>query len=220
MTDVVIFGTGRAAETVGIYLAHHSDLRVVGYTVDAAFRTGDHHHGRPLVDWENLEEHFAPSEVLLFGPFSYARMNQLRRDRYLEGKSRGYSFASFIHPSSHVYAEDIGENCLILDACVVQPRAWIGANVIIWSMCVIAHHVRIGDHCFLSGQVGVGGGTTIEPECYLSGQVGVGHGLTIGTGCALLNAVFVTRDLPNHTVAQGPGGRLRRFPSQRLQRLV
>lgn len=220
MTDIVLFGTGGAARTVAAYLARHTEHRIVGHTVDAAWRTADSHDGLPLVDWERLEDRFPPDRVQLFGPFSYARMNTLRRDRYHQGKARGYRFASFVHPASHVHADAIGENCLILEACVIQPFVRIGDNVIVWSMCMIGHHAEIGDHCFLSSQVGVGAHSRIGPECYLAGQVGVTPGLRIGAGCALVNDVLVARDLPDGTVAQGPPARLRRMPSTRLHRLI
>lgn len=218
--DLVLFGTGAMAEVAAVYLRAHSRHRIVGHTVDAAFRTAARHDGLPLVAWEELERHFPPDEVLLFGPMTYKRMNTVRRDRYLEGKARGYGFARFIHPGAHVYTEDIGENCLILEANVIQPFVRIGNNVIIWSMNHIGHHARIGDHCFIASQVGIAGHVTVGPECYLAGQVGVIHGLTLGRGCALLNGAFVDRDLPDHAVLRGEGDRPRPFPSTRLHKLI
>ena len=219
-TDLVLFGTGLAAQAVAVYLRRHTDHRIVGHTVDAAFRTADSHDGLPLVDWERLEDRFPPDRVQLFGPFSYARMNTLRRDRYHEGKARGYRFASFVHPASHVYADAIGENCLILEGCVVQPFARIADNVVIWSMSVVCHHVELGETCFLASQVVVAGGTAIGAECYLSAQAGVGNGLRIGRACAVLNGAFVARDLPDHSVVTGPRAPLRRAPGTRLHRLI
>lgn len=218
MKDVVIFGTGAMAEVAAVYLRAHSDYRIVGYTVDAAFRGGDRHDGLPLVAWEELERHFPPDEVLLFGPMTYKRMNTIRRDRYLEGKARGYGFARFIHPGAHVHATEIGENCLILEVNVIQPFVTIGDNVILWSMNHIGHHSRIGDHCFLASQVGIAGNVTVGPECHLAGKAGISAGLTLGRSCALLNAARVTRSLPDHAVFEGDA--LRPFPSTRLHKLL
>ena len=220
MTDLVLFGTGAAAQTVAVYLERHSDHRIVGHAVDAAFRDRDSLNGRPVVDWEDLERHFPPDRVQLFGPFSYARMNGLRRDRYLQGKARGYRFARFIHPASHVYTDDIGENCLILEACVIQPFVRIGDNVVVWSMVSIAHHAVIGDHCFLAAQTSVAGSARIGSGCCLAGQVGVADGVRIGGGCALLNGAFVTRDLPDDSVVVGPRAERKGFPGTRLHRLL
>ena len=220
MTDIVIFGTGAMAEVARVYIEAHSDLRIVGYTLDAAFRRADSHAGRPLVDWESLETHFPPGQVQLFGPMSYKRMNTLRRDRFLEGRARGYRFASFIHPASHIYTNRIGENCMILEANVIQPFVTIGDNVIIWSTNHIGHHVTIGDHVFIASQVGIGGNTTIGPECYLGGQVGFAHGLTIGRGSAILNAAWVMKDTAEYAVVNGEPGVLKPYPSTRLHNLI
>jgi acetyltransferase-like isoleucine patch superfamily enzyme len=218
MQDIVLFGTGTVAEVIEVYLRAHTDYRIVGYTVDAAFRTAERHAGLPLVAWETLEAEFPPGQVRLLGPLTYRRMNTLRRDRYLEGKTRGYGFASFIHPGSHIYAQSIGENVVILEANVVQPFVTIGDNVILWTMNHIGHHSRIGDHCFIAGQAGLAGRVTLGPECYLAGKAGIGPGLTLGRGCALLNAARVTRDLPDYAVVEGE--RLRPFPSTRLHKLL
>ena len=218
MTDLVLFGTGAAARTVAVYLDRHSDYRIVGYTVDAAFRDRDRLDGRPVVDWEDLERHFPPGAVELFGPFSYARMNGLRRDRYREGKARGYRFASFLHPASHIYAETIGENCLILEACVIQPFVRIGDNVIVWSMTAIGHHCEIGDHCFIASQVGLAGSVRVGAESYLGARAAVVQGVSVGPGSALLNAAGVARDLPALSVVVGR--EIKPWPSTRLHRLL
>lgn len=215
-----MFGTGAMAEVACVYLEAHSDLRIVGFTVDEAFRKHDVHAGRPLVSWETLERHFPPDQVRLFGPMTYQRMNTVRRDRYLEGKRRGYAFASFVHPASHIYTQSIGENCLILEANVIQPFVSIGDNVIIWSFNHIGHHVRIGSHVFIASQVGIGGNTTIGDECYLGGQAGLAHGLAIGKGSAILNAAFVSKDTPDYAVVTGESGILKPFPSTRLHKLI
>lgn len=220
MQDIVLFGTGAMAEVIAVYLRAHSDYRIVGYTVDAYFRETDRYDRLPLVAWEELEAHFPPGEVLLLGPLTYRRMNTIRRDRYLEGKARGYGFARFIHPASHIYTDRIGENCLILEANVIQPFAEIGNNVIIWSANHIGHHVRIGDHCFIASQVGIAGHVTVGPECYLGGQVGIPHGLTLGHGCAVLNGAFLTKDLEDFAVVSGEGDRPKPFSSTRLHRLI
>ncbi|MBL4810820.1 MAG: acetyltransferase [Rhodobacteraceae bacterium] len=220
MKDIVIFGTGAMAEVVSVYLEQDSDFNIVGYTLDAAYRKDDSFNGKPLVDWETLEQHFAPDQVLLFGPLTYQKMNTVRRDRYLEGKARGYRFATFIHPGSHIYTDKIGENCLILEANVIQPFASIGDNVIIWSTNHIGHHVSIGDHCFIASQVGIAGNTSIGQECYLAGQVGVAHGLTVGDRCAVLNAAYVGKNLKDGAVITGDNGTLKPFDSTRLHGLI
>ncbi|MBV8889768.1 MAG: acetyltransferase [Alphaproteobacteria bacterium] len=221
MADIVIFGASPSAEVAKTYLEAHSSHRIVGFTVDDRYATREQFCGLPLVPWDRLEQFFPPSQVQLLGPISYRRMNEFRRDRYLEGKERSYRFASFIHPNSQIYTDDIGEHCFILEANVVQPHVKIGNNVILWGANWIGHHCVIGDHCFFSSQIGIAGGTRIGERCFVGGQAGVIEGLTIGDACLLSAGVFVSRDIPaGSVVRRGSVDKIAPFPSSRMRGLL
>lgn len=221
MADIVLFGASHAAEAATAYLERHSEHRIVGYTVDASYCTSDRAFGKPLVPWEKLHEVFAPDRVRLLGPFSYQRLNQFRRDRYLEGKARGYSYITFIHPSALVYTDDIGENCFILGQNVIEARVHVGNNVVMWGSCYIAHHTVIGDHCFFSAQVGITGDTVIGELCFFGGQVGIGKNVTIGKSCFFGETVNVVReDVPDHSVYIAKSTPRSKIPSTRLVKLL
>lgn len=219
--DVVLFGIGHVAEVITFYLERFSVLNIVGYTVDADYLPeGGSFNGRPTVAWEEIEAHFPPERVHLMGPLTYQRLNQVRRDRYLEGKARGYSFASFIHPASHILTDQVGEHVIILEQNVIQPFSTIGDNVIIWSGNHIGHHVTIGNHCFLASMVGISGNTQIGEECYLGGQVGITHGRKIGDRCAVLNGIAIHRDVPDDTALIGRWKDVKSLPSMRIRHLL
>lgn len=218
--DVVLFGTGTVAEVISIYLEHFSNLNIVAYTSDREYLPEGDFNGKPVVAWEELENFYPPEKVELMGPLTYQKLNVVRRDRYLEGKKRGYRFASFIHPDSNILTDKIGDHCIILERNVIQPFAEIGDNVIIWSGNHIGHHVTLGSHCFVSSQVGIAGSTTIGEECYLGGQVGINHGLAIGDRCVVLNAALVKDDLPDDKVIVGRSGDIKSFPSHRISHLL
>lgn len=221
INDIVLFGTGDMAAVAAVYIrAEAPEMRIVGYTLDDEYCISDVHDGLPLVPWSMLETRFPPDRVRIFGPLSYQRMNTFRRDRFLEGKARGYGFARFVHPDGSNYAEQIGENCLILERNVLQPFCRIGDNCIIWSGNHIGHHAVIGDHVFISSQVGIAGSSVIGDECHLGGQVGITHGLTLGARCAVLNGAFVSTDLPEGTVVVGESDRPKPFDSARMLRLL
>ncbi|RAH96572.1 transferase [Acuticoccus sediminis] len=220
-TDVVLFGTGQVSDVITVYLERYSDLNIVAYTVDAKFlpESGTF-NGKPAVPWEEIEAHYAPGTVSLLGPLTYKGLNTVRRDRYLEGKARGYSFASFIHPDCHINTDRIGEHCIILESNIIQPFASIGNNVIIWSGNHIGHHVSVGDHTFIASQVGIAGSTSIGAECYLGGQAGIVHGITIGDRCVVLNAAVVKANLPDDSVVAGEAAPIKPFPSKRIAHLL
>lgn len=220
MADVVVFGAGQIAEVAKVYIEAHGPDRIVGFTVDGAFKQSDSFGGLPLVAWEDLESHFPPGTVKLLGPLSYRRLNDFRRDRHQEGKARGYGFTSFIHPDCHIYTAAIGENAFILEGNVIQPFVRIGDGVMMWSGNHIGHHTVLGDYCFVASQVGIGGAATIGDGCFLGGKVGIEAGVTIGRQCFLDTATFIKADLPDESVVSRKSDPVARFGSPRLKRLI
>lgn len=219
MADIVIFGAGQIAQVAKVYIDTHGPDRVVGFTVDQEYLKSDTFDGLPVVAWEQLETRFPPDQVRLLGPISYRRLNDFRRDRHLEGKQRGYSFASFIHPATHIYTTDIGENCFILEGNVIQPFARIGHGVILWSGNHIGHHSIIGDFCFIASHVGIGSGVSLGERCFLGGQVGIETSVQIGAGCFLGSGARVNRNLGPESVVYGRPDPVENYPSSRLKRL-
>jgi sugar O-acyltransferase (sialic acid O-acetyltransferase NeuD family) len=221
MADIVIFGASMSAQVARTCVARDSDHRIVGFTVDAAYATSDRFDGLPLVAWERLEESFPPTQVQLHGPISYRRLNEFRRDRYFEGKARGYRFASFIHPSCTVYPTEIGEHCFILAGTVIEPYVTIGNNVIVWGGSYVAHHCVLGDHCFISGEVGISGGTRLGERCFVGGGVIVREGLTIGEGSLLSFGTVVTKNIPAGSIVRRTTKvSIARVPAARIRDLL
>ena len=221
MANLVLFGIGQLAETVSVYIERESDHQIVGYTLDADFRAGrTSFRGKPVYDWETLEDAFAPSDGLLFGPISYRNLNQFRKDRFLNGKARGYRFLTFIHPASHVHSDDIGENCLVLEQNVLQPFSTIGDNVILWSNNHIGHHTTIGSHCFITSQVGIAGSCKIGESCFFAGKSGVIDNLTVGDGCLLGPATTITTDLAEGAFALSAAPRIVEGGARRFAKTI
>ena len=221
MSDIVIFGASEGAQVVHTYLKRYSDDRVVGFTVDAAYATSKRYDGLPLVPWERLDEVFPPTQVKLLGPISYRRLNEFRRDRFLEGKARGYNFASFIHPSCVIDASEVGEHCFILAGTVIEPYTTIGNNAAIWGRTYIGHHSVIADHCFISGEVVIGATTRLGERCFLGIRSGTTPGTTIGDGCFVSAGAFVTKSIPPGSVVRRADQlSISQVPADRIRRLL
>lgn len=208
-TKIVVFGAGQFSQTLTYYLDQADDLDVVAFCVDRAYLPDDPTClGRPILPWEDLEEHFPPGDIKLLGPVSFRECNIFRRDRYLEGKQRGYDFHTFIHPSSSVHTEQVGENCIILEANIVQPYSTVGNNVILWSFNHIGHHTVVQDHCFFAGMVGISGNTAIGERCFFGGRSTVRDNVNIGEGCIIGMGASVIDDLADESVILPPQGRI------------
>jgi acetyltransferase-like isoleucine patch superfamily enzyme len=221
MADIVFFGTGQSAQLAKVYIEAHSAHRIVGFTVDPQYVTLNRFEDLPVVAWERLEQSFPPDQVELLGPISYARMNEFRRDRYLEGKARNYRFASFIHPDCHIYTQEIGEHCFILETNIIEPFTKIGDNVVIWGRSHIGHHVTIGDHCFISADCVIGARTRIDQRSFLGIRVTTLPDIMIGEACMIGVGVVLRKDVaPESVVVSWSENRVAPFPSSRARRLL
>jgi sugar O-acyltransferase (sialic acid O-acetyltransferase NeuD family) len=221
MADVILFGAEAAAEVATVYLDAYSEHRVIGFTVDAAYCKRDEFMGRPVVPWEDLERSFPPERVSLLGPISFRRMNQLRRDRYVEGKKRGYRFISFVHPQVERTGAHIGENCFVGAGVLIEPGARLGDDVMVWSNAHIGHHTAVRDHCFIGPGAGVGGLCTIGEFCFIGPRADVMPGIRLGRACFLGAGAVAREDVPDETVFLGAETSPKaRYPSSRLARHV
>lgn len=215
-SPVVIFGIGQIADVAWAYLKQ-SGWKIAGFVVNTGFGNGTVHRGLPVYAWETLERHVRPDEVSLFCPISYRAVNAVRKDRFLDGKRRGYKFASFIHPRCENNAESIGENCFILENNVLQPFAEIGDNVILWSGNHIGHHSKIGDHSFLASQVVVSGGTQVGERCFIGVNATLGDNVKLGRAVVVGAGALVLKDVSDEGVVAARATETSSVPSSRLR---
>lgn len=208
MSRVVVFGVGQIAEMVSFFIETDTSHEIAAYTLDRSFMECETFRGKPVIAWEDLEKKYPPSKYELFCPISYRGLNVLRQTKYEEGKARGYRFINYIHSSSLVYAESMGDNCMILENCVVQPGVKVGNNVILWSSTHIGHHSVIGDHCFIAGNGGVSGNVTLGCSCFLGGGSLVSDNVRIGARCIVGIGARVVENMDDEAVAVGDKARI------------
>ena len=194
MSRLVIFDTGDTAQVASVYLRQHSDHEVVAYVVDRKFLVEPQFLGRPVIAWDELPTRFPPGNVLLLGPLSVRRMNQFRKERFLEGKALGYEFASFVHPSVERLEVSMGENCFVFGGVIIEPFARLGDNVIVWSNAHIGHHAMIENHCFIGPGAGVGGYCVIGEGSFLGPKADVAPRVRVGRDCFLAQRSAISED--------------------------
>jgi sugar O-acyltransferase (sialic acid O-acetyltransferase NeuD family) len=220
MADIVLWGAGQIADVARVYIDKHGPDKIVGFTVDAEYKKSDTFAGRPLVAWEELEKFFPPDKVKLLGPLSFRKLNDFRTKRYNEAKERGYQHTNFIHPSCHNYAESIGDNCFILDNCILQPFSRIGNNVMFWTDVHVGHHCVIGDNCFISSCTGFSSNATVGENCIISGRTSVDYGVEIGPRCFIGMGANVHKNLPAESVVRAVNSAKARYTTQRIKHLL
>ena len=77
-SKLVVGGASEFAEIAYEYFTHDSPYEVVGFVVDAAYRTTSTLFDLPVVTWDELPERFTPSEHAFFGAATYTWLNRLR----------------------------------------------------------------------------------------------------------------------------------------------
>lgn len=217
---LVIFGLGEIAQVAAHYFQTDSDYQVVAFTVDQGYVTQEEFCGLPAVAFEELPDRYPPEDFALFIAVGYARLNDLRREKYLAAKGQGYQLASYVSSRATILNdEQFGDNCFILENNTLQPFSTIGDNVFLWSGNHIGHHARIGDHCFLASHVVVSGGVVIEDSCFVGVNVTIRDHIRIGRKCLLGAGSIILKDAEPEGLYVGPASERASIPSTRLKKI-
>jgi sugar O-acyltransferase (sialic acid O-acetyltransferase NeuD family) len=195
MSEVVVFGTGDFARIATTYLDADSEHEVVAFTVDAQYRDADELLGRPIVDFEQLEQRYPPGEYAMFVAIGFSKVNEARAAAYDRCKAHGYELISYVNSKATYWGElDIGDNVFIFEENVIQPFVRIGNDVILWSGNHVGHDTTIGDHCFIASHAVISGNVTIGERCFVGVNATFRDGITIAPRCIIGAAAIVLRD--------------------------
>jgi sugar O-acyltransferase (sialic acid O-acetyltransferase NeuD family) len=217
---LVIFGAGDIAELAYFYFSTDSDYEVVAFTVDAAYLTGTTFCNLPVVAFEDIVTHYHPQQYSVFIALSYAKLNAVRKEKYLTAKAMGYTLASFVSSRASVLNQGhIGENCFILEDCIIQPFVTVGNNVTLWSGSHIGHHTMIKDHCFIAPQAAISGGVQIGEQCFIGINATLRDHIKIGDRCVIGAGVLLLADAEPEGVYIGNATERSGFPSTKLGKL-
>ncbi|MBF0134989.1 MAG: acetyltransferase [Magnetococcus sp. DMHC-1] len=185
-SKVVIFGNGTFASLAWSCLTHDSPWQVAAFTADRDFIKETTHEGLPVVPFDALPTLFPPHDFKISIPLGCVNINGLRLERYLQAKSMGYQFISYVSSRATTWPNvQIGENCFIYDHAILEPFSRVGDNVIIRAAALISHHGVIGSHSMLSGGVVLGG------NVHIGERVFVGLGAVVRNGLRLAERSFI-----------------------------
>ena len=205
MADIVLFGVGQFAEVAVAYLERDTDHTIVAFCLDRDYIESPTFQGKPVVPFEELEQHYPPDRVELFLPLSYKQMNRHREAHYLDAKARGYRFITYISPHARIHSHtSIGENCMILDDNVIQPYVTIGNNCILWSGNHIGHHTTIRDNVFIASHAVVSGAVDIGNNCFLGVNCTIRDNIKIARYCLIGAGAVILKSTKEKELYIGP----------------
>ena len=174
--------------------------------------------GLPVIPFEEVETRLPPDSHDMFVAVTYLKLAQLRRDKFLAARNKGYTLASYVSDRATVLNDGaIGENCFIFEDNTVQPFATIGDNVYLWSGNHIGHHATIGDHSCVTSHVVVSGHVRIGERCFLGVNATLRDNITIGDECVIGAGALILSDAEPGGVYVPAETERSRVPSRRLR---
>lgn len=179
--DVVLFGTGKVAQSVYSYVREEQPFQARAFCVDDAFFTEPGLLGIPVIPFSRLPQEYPPSQCSMLVALGYHDLNRTRAGRCAILKAMGYSLQSYISPRSCL-APDIalGENCIVMPHASIEPFARLGDGVCVFDNSTLAHHNVLEDNVWVGSGVTVAGGTRIGANTFIGVGATVGHNISIG----------------------------------------
>ncbi len=178
---LVIVGNSYFAEIAYEYFENDSDFKVVAFSVEESYRTGDSFNQLPLVPFEELGKLFDPKQHFVYVAATYTQLNRLRTRLSEEAKSQGFKLASYISSRAFIWPNvKIGEHCFIFEDNTIQPFVKIDNNVVLWSGNHIGHHSVIRQNSFISSHVVIAGLSDIGENSFLGVNSTISNNITVG----------------------------------------
>jgi sugar O-acyltransferase (sialic acid O-acetyltransferase NeuD family) len=214
--QVVLFGTGSFAEVAYYYLTKDARARIVAFTVDRKQISAKRKFGLPVVPFEEVESAYPPDNFKMFVAIAYSDSNRVRAKKYLEAKKKGYELIRYVCSKAIVWDNvELGDNCFVFEANVIQPYVKIGNDVIIWSGNHIGHHSTISDHCFIASHAVISGHTKIGPYTFVGVNASIRDGISIGERCIIGAGALIIKNTQAGGVYGGHPAKLLRIVGER-----
>lgn len=193
---LVIVGTGLLAEQVAFYLGGAAGRKIAAFVLDPQYIREPVFLQRPVLDFTQAQERFAPSTHDLFVAIGHTA-TAARRRWFEAAFAAGYALPSYVHPTAWV-AENVavGANTLIQEQVVVAPFARLGDNVMLCPQVGINHHTRVGSHCFVAPAAKVAGDADIGQGCFIGLGAIIRDRVRIGDGCVIGAGAVIMADCP------------------------
>jgi len=199
--EVIIFGTGEIGELTHFYFKHDSAFKVVGFCADDQYVKENTFNGLPVIPLSELPAKFPKEKYSAHVALSYNKINQVRKEKYLQIKALGYTLPSYICSKSVFWPDlKIGDNCLVLENQTIQPTVEIGNNVMIWSGNHLGHGCKIMDHTYLSSHICISGHTVIGEQCFVGVNSTFKDFIKVGNRVFVTMGADVVKDVPDDAV--------------------
>jgi sugar O-acyltransferase (sialic acid O-acetyltransferase NeuD family) len=192
---LVLVGAGEQAEIANEYFTYDSDYEIVAFSVEGPYIKESVLNGKPVVPYEQIEKLYPAADYDLHVAIPSSQLNRLRTRFYLDGKAKGYQFATYVSTKAFVWRNaKIGENTFIFENNVIQPFVTVGNNCILWSGNHVGHRTVIKDNTFIASHVVISGYCEIGEGCFIGVNSTINDNVKIGDHCIIGSGAVITKD--------------------------
>lgn len=206
MNDLIIFGNSDFSRQLKWYIDHDDNRKVVAFCVNKEFVTNDSYEGLPLVAFEDIEMIYPPNNYDILLGVGYSRMNGIRKEIFYKSKKKGYKIASYIHSTTLIQTDCIGEGNMILAQNLISPFVSIGDSNIIFNKTLVGHDNIIGSFNTISSQITLCGFVTLKDNCFIGAGSIIKDHITINEYSLIGAGSYVSKDIGPYTVIAAPKG--------------
>jgi len=196
---VIILGAGGHAKVASevLELSNHNFFGYITPDLDVGTKLN---YGVVLGD-DSIIDSYSINEIALVNGIGMLPKNNLRFNVSTMMRSKGYSFARVIHPSSILAADVLLEDGVqIMAGSIIQPGVRIGKDSIINTGVIIDHDCYIGENCHLAPGVICSGGVTIEKNVHIGTGSQIIQGVRIGENSVIAAGSVIYKDVPKNVL--------------------
>ena len=173
---VIIVGNGGHASVIAEILTEQN-RKILGFTAPDEQKN---ELGLIYLGTDENIEAYDPQKIEIVNCIGSSDIPEKRRDVFHFFKSRGYSFASVLHPTAIISSSvHLGEGVHVMAGAIIQTRAIVNENTLINTAVSIDHHCYIAEHCH------------VAPGVTLSGNVRIGKVSHIGVGSTVIQNIQI-----------------------------
>ena len=164
---------------------------------------------------------FSPKEFKIFIAIGYTDLNQLRYQKLIEAKKKGYKLASYVSSKAALIGnQKIGENCMILENTTIQTTSKIGNNVFIWSNNLIGHHVKVEDNTYIAGNCVIAGSSVLGKFSFMGINSTIANGVKVSKNCLIGANTYINKNIMPNSVSVSESSKIMKIKNLEILKKI
>lgn len=200
---VIVIGAGGHAQVL-VEALRLLGRPILSITDSSSDRLGKSIRGSLIEGADDLVFEHNPSQIELVNAIGSVSIPKVRKAIYDKFTTRGYRFATIVHPKAVVSpSANLGQGAQVMAGATVQADVILGANSIVNTSSSIDHGCTIGQHTHVAPGAALSGGVHIGQVCHIGTAASVIQSIEVGAFSFVAAGAVVTKDIPRNACVRG-----------------